>query len=66
MGTYHDIDVLEGFAADAEYLGRESDDNEYFDKDFYELCQLDNLYIFEFKGDEPVTIAPMTMTDLDK
>ena len=27
---------------------------------------MDNLYIFEFKGDEPVTIAPMTMADLEK
>ena len=65
-GQYYGNDVLEGFAADAEFLGKPTEENDYFDKEFYELCVLDNLYIFDFKGEEPVKIPSMTIDDLDK
>ena len=42
-GQYYGNDVLEGFAADAEFLGKPTEENDYFDKEFYELCVLDNL-----------------------
>ena len=57
-GTFYGNDILEGFAADAEYLGKPTEDNNYFDKELYELCILDNLYIFEFKGDQTLKIPP--------
>ena len=64
-GTYYDNDVLEGFAADAEYLGKATAECEKYDKEFYDLCVLDNLYIFEFKGEEPVKIPLMTLANLE-
>ena len=54
---------------DAEYLGKPSAENGYFDKEFYELCVLDNLYIFDFKVKEYENIAKipnMTMDDLNR
>ena len=65
-GTFYGNDVLEGFAADAEILGKPTEDNNYFDKEFYELCILDNLYIFEFKGDQTIKIPHMTLEDLEE
>ena len=65
VGTYYGKDVLEGFAADAEFLGRPTADERVFDKEFYEICKLDNIYIFSFRGDEPIQIPPMTQADLD-
>ena len=59
LGVYYGNDVLEGFAADAEYLGRATTDNENFDKAFYDLCKLDNLYVY------PIEIPHMTVTNLD-
>ena len=50
VGTYFGKDVLEGFAADTEYLGRPTTDEKVFDREFYEICKLDNVYIFSFKG----------------
>ena len=64
-GTFYGDDVLEGFAADAEFLGRPSQENGYFDKQFYDLCILDNLYIFNFKGQDPVQLPHMSITDLE-
>ena len=64
-GIFYGEDVLEGFAADAEYLGRPTEENSYFDKDFYELCIMDNICIFEFKGEEPVKIPHMSISDLN-
>ena len=65
VGVYHGCDVLEGFAAHAEHLGRETPENNNFDKDFYNLCKLDNLYIFEFKGSDSVKLPAMKMSDLN-
>ena len=58
--------MLEGFAADAEHLGRPPSDNAKFDKEFYDICKLDNLYIFSFKGNDTVQIPEMTLTDLNR
>ena len=66
VGTYSGSDVLEGFAADAEFLGKPSNNEGPFDREFYDLCILDNLHIFSFKGDSQIRIPNMTMADLDK
>ena len=39
--------------------------NQLFEKEFYNLCKLDNLYIFTFKGTDAVKLPAMTMADLD-
>ena len=65
VGTYRDEDVLEGFAADTEHLGRSNENNKQFDQGFYTLCKLDNLYIFDFLCDEPLQIPPMSISDLN-
>ena len=65
-GIYHGDDILEGFTADAEYLGRAVGENSEFDNEFYKLCRLDNYYIFEFKGDEAVVIPEMKLHDLEE
>ena len=64
VGMYHGNDVLEGFTADAEHLGKATPENNNFDNEFYNLCKLDNHYIFTFKGKDPVKIPAMTMADL--
>ena len=48
VGTYYDEDILEGFAADAEHLGRPNEGASNCDQSFYKLCKLDNYYIFDF------------------
>ena len=65
LGTYHGADVLEGFAADAEELGRHEGESFQYDNDFYRLCVQDNLYIFQFKGDSEVKIPKMSINDLN-
>ena len=65
VGSFHAEEVLEGFAADAEYLGKSSEGSTNFNKGFYNLCKLDNLYIFDFPNEDRSNIAPMTMADLD-
>ena len=47
-GTYCGANILEGFTADAEYLGRAVGETSHFDNEFYKLCKLENHYIFEF------------------
>ena len=68
VGTYNGQDILEGFTADAEHLGRaESDsDSPEYDSTFFRMCVEDNHHIFEIEGEDPVRIPPMTMTDLDR
>ena len=36
-----------------------------FDQKFYKLCKLDNFYIFEFEGQDPVRIPPMNLLQLN-
>ena len=64
IGAYNHEDVLEGFAADTEYLGRSNVGNKKFDQGFYRLCKLENLYIFDFLVDEPLKIPAMTFSQL--
>lgn len=66
VGVYHGEDVLEGFAADAEYLGRDRGEPDVYDNKFYRLCKADNLYIFELKEQSSVKIPPMTIIDLEE
>lgn len=66
VGCYSGEDVLEGFAADAEYLGRERGECQDYDNEFYRLCKLDNAYIFEFKGMDEVTIPPISRKRFDE
>ena len=65
VGKYHAEEVLEGFAADAEYLGKSSEDCSRFNRSFYNLCKLDNHFIFDFPAENERKIAPMTMEHLD-
>ena len=65
VGSYTNDDILEGFAADTEYLGRSNEGNDNFDQDFYRLCKLDNLYIFDFLCSEPLSVPPMTLAQLN-
>ena len=65
VGKYHAKEVLEGFAADAEYLGKSSESCSDFNRGFYNLCRLDNYFIFDFPAKDQRTIAPMTMEHLD-
>ena len=67
-GTYHGEDILEGFAADAEYLSRQTSDlnDGWSDHYFYKLCKLDNYYIFDFLQTEPMALPEMKITDLDR
>ena len=65
-GTYHGTDTLEGFAADAELLGRPVGESPDYDNEFYRLCIIDNHYIFDFKGEDSISIPKMKMADLDK
>ena len=60
-GTYCGDDILEGFAADAEYLGRASD----HPSNYYNLCKQDNMYIFEFNSESEMKIPPMKLADLN-
>ena len=63
VGVFHGDDVLEGFAADAEFLGRPNEESPWFDHTFYRLCKLDNIYIFEFQDN--VKISPMNLNQLN-
>ena len=65
LGEFHGPDILEGFASDAEFLGRPPSDQADFDKDFYHLCQLDNLYIFTLKDDVCLDMPPMSVEDFN-
>ena len=65
VGIYTGCDVLEGFTADAEHFAKPTPEYNNFDKEFYNLCKLDNLYIFTFKGTDAVKLPVMTMADLD-
>ena len=61
VGTFFGQDVLEGFTADAEYLGRAEGEGPDYDNHFYRMCMEENQCILEFYGEESVSIPPMTM-----
>ena len=64
-GQYHGTDTLEGFARDAELLGRFVGESREFDNEFYRLCVQDNMYIFDFKDDSSYKIPKMKLEDLE-
>ena len=61
VGTFWGDDILEGFAADAEFLGRHRGEPEIYDNEFYRLCKLEYAYIFDLKSSEEIKIPPMTL-----
>ena len=65
VGTYFGNEVLEGFAADAEHLGRARGEPMVYDNEFYRLCKADNSFIFEFKGEDSIRIPPMSLSTLE-
>ena len=54
VGTFHNDDVLEGFASDAENLGKPDENASWYDRSFYMLCKLDNMYIFDIEETEQI------------
>ena len=66
VGTFSGDCVLDGFAADAEYLGRERGEPEIYDNNFYRLCKADNHIIFEFKGDTEIKIPDMSKEQFEE
>ena len=60
------MDTLEGFTADAKLLGSKETRKDLYDKEFYQLCVLDNCYIFELKDSEAWKIPKMKMSDLER
>ena len=66
IGTFQGDDVLEGFTADAEHLGKSNEASSRYDQKFYNLCKLDNLYIFDFEEDAHIDIPPMSLSQLDR
>ena len=64
-GKYFGSDTLEGFASDAELLGKFIGESPEYDNEFYRLCKADNSYIFEFKGENTVRIPPMTLSTFE-
>ena len=66
VGCYYGADILEGFTADAEFLGRAEGVCPGYDNDFYKMCIIDNFCTLEFKGENTVRIPHMTLADLEK
>ena len=66
VGTYTGQDILEGFTADTEYLGKADMDTSEYDNHFYKMCEEDNSHIFSLEEENEVKIPPMTMADLNK
>merc|ERR1711888_508708 len=65
-GLYSGKDILEGFAADSEALGKAKGECREFDNDFYRLCIIDNMYIFDFKGEDQIAIPEMSKEAFNK
>ena len=65
-GEYHGNDILEGFANDAEQLGRFVGETSEFDNNFYRLCIQDNFFIFELEAENCLKIPKMKIEDLGK
>ena len=66
LGAYYGKDTLEGFAADAEFLGKKAGEKPEYDNAFYRLCIQDNQYIFELNEDHNIRIPEMKYEDLEK
>ena len=63
-GDYFGNDILEGFANDAELLGKSVEEAPQYDNHFYRLCIQDNHFIFDFKTENSMKIPKMSMEDL--
>ena len=66
MTNHHGTDILEGFAKDAEMLGKFVGESPKFDNKFYRLCIQDNAFIFTFKPESRKNIPLMELADLEK
>ena len=42
VGSFYYEVVLEGFAANADYLGQTNEESDHFDQNFYRICRLEN------------------------
>jgi hypothetical protein len=56
---------LEGFTADAEYLGKPNDDSNNFDRGLYIICKLEICYIFDITVDDQVRIPPLNISPVE-
>ena len=65
VGDFHGKDVLEGFATDAELLGKFVGENSQYDNRFYKLCVEDNQFIFYFKSENCLKIPKMSLADMN-
>ena len=66
LGSFYGDNVLEGFAADAEQLGQVDETENYFDKEYYRTCKLENAFIFEINENKDLEIPPMKLADLNR
>ena len=64
-GDYHGKDILEGFAKDAEILGKFVGESSEFDNKFYRRCIEDNSFIFDISPEFGMKIPEMELSDLD-
>ena len=64
-GVYHGGDTLEGFAKDAEILGRFVGESPEYDNSFYRLCIQENSFIFDFRPENSGGIPEMKLADLE-
>ena len=64
-GVYYGADILEGFANDAETLGRFVGESNVYDNSFYRLCIQDNNFVFEFETENSLRIPLMKLADLE-
>ena len=65
VGVFHREDVLEGFAVDAEYLGKSNKMSISYSRGCHTLCKLDNCYIFDIGENNEREIPPMTLQRLN-
>ena len=61
---YFGNEILEGFANDAELLGKSVEEAPQYDNHFYRLCIQDNPFIFYFKTENSMKIPKVSMEDL--
>ena len=64
-GDYYGSDTLEGFASDAEHLGKSVGETAEYDNAFYRLCKQDNSFIFDFKNENHMKLPKMEFDDLE-
>ena len=64
-GKYSGQNILEGFCANTEVLCNESlEQSTKYDRNFYNMCVLDNSIIFDITSQESVNIPHMTLAKL--